>query len=199
MRSSRENRAIAAAVRCYSSRWRSRHGDDATLLASALLKDGVPWWSIALNFLGGATRERITRMPNRRFATTLVAVVVGIVAVPLTFFASLAPASASSVNVVIGISNPVDAARQLESGFSSHHFKISVTEKVVPARLVGSIVSASANVTLDSNGRIIGERRGPCVGGSFGCIDGLVLPLHFSGVARVTIGLASPLKEVNGR
>lgn len=191
MRPSRERRVVAAAVRCYSARWRVRHGDEATLIASALLDDGIPWWSVTLNFLGGATRERISRRASLRLGTTVAALAVFVAAVPLALFASLDSASASSVNVVIAISNPNDAARQLESAFSSHHFQVTVTERVAPATLVGSILSVRAKGASSASARIISELRGPCVGGSSGCIDGLVLPRHFSGTAYVTIGRAA--------
>jgi hypothetical protein len=191
MRPSRERRVVAAAVRCYSARWRQRHGDEATLIASALLDDGVPWWSVTLSFLGGAARERFVRRASLRLRTTVAALSVVVAAVPLALFASLDSASASSFNVVIAISNPNDAARQLETAFASHHFQVTVTERVAPATLVGSILSVHTNGASSASTRIIGERRGPCVGGSSGCIDGLVLPRHFSGTAHVTIGRAA--------
>jgi len=196
MRPSRERRVVAAAVRCYPVRWRLRHGDEATVLASALLDDGVPWWSVTLNFLGGATRERIVRQPSMRLGTTLAALTVFVAAVPVALFASLDSASASSVNVVIAISNPADAARQLESAFSSHHFKVTVTERVAPAKLVGSILSAGTNGSKSASARIIAELHGTCVGGSSICIDGLVLPRDFSGTAHVTIGATAASQGV---
>jgi hypothetical protein len=199
MRRSREQRAVATAVRCYPARWRSHHGDEATLLTSALLEDGVPWWSIALNFLGGASRERILRKASLRVGTTLAAIMIGIAAVPLAMFSSFAPASASSVNVVIVIAKPNDAARQLESAFSSHHFKIAVTERVVPTKLVGSILSVNTEGTSSANARVIWELRGQCVDGSSGCVDGLVLPLSFSRTALVTIGRAAHSTRNRGR
>jgi hypothetical protein len=118
----------------------------------------------------------------------LAAITVGIAAIPLVVLASLTPANASSTNVVIVISKSDDAARQLESAFAFHHFKITVTAKSVPPGLVGSILSVSTTGTSGTNARVISEVRGQCVGGAPGCIDGLVLPLHFSGTARVVIG-----------
>jgi hypothetical protein len=199
MRPTRDQRAIAVVVRCYPARWRSRHGEEATLLISALLEDGIPWWSIALNFLGGASRERILRKPSLQVGTTLAAIMIGVAAVPLALFASLAPAGASSTNVVIVISKPDDAARQLESAFSSHHFKITVSERVVPTRLVGSILSANTRGASSATVRIISELRGQCINGASGCIDGLVLPRHFSGNVRVTIGRTAALVNIRGR
>jgi len=169
------------------------------LLASALLEDGIPWWSIALSFLGGATRERVFRKASLRVGTTFAAITVGIAAVPLALLASLTPAGASNANVVIVISKPNDAARQLESAFSSHHFKITVIEKAVPTSLVGSILSVSKVGTSSANTRVVTEIRGPCIGSASGCVDGLLLPFHFSGDARVTIGRATTLESVRRR
>jgi hypothetical protein len=198
MRPPRDQRAIAVVVRCYPARWRSRHGEEATLLISALLEDGIPWWSIALNFLGGATRERILRKPSLRVGTALAAIMIGVAAVPLALLQSLAPASASSTNVVIVISKPGDAARQLKSAFSSLHFKITVSDRVVPTRLVGSILSVNTSEASSATARIISELRGQCINGATGCIDGLVLPRHFSGTARVTIGRAATWINIRG-
>jgi hypothetical protein len=192
MRPSRERRVIAFAVRCYSARWRLRHGDEARLLTSALLEDGVSWWSIFVNLLGGAARDRVVRKPSVRVGATVAAIAVGVAAFPLALLMSLTPASASSTNVVIIISKPDDAARQLESAFSSHDFKLTVTERAVPARLVGSILSVTTYGETSSNDRVISEVRGKCSDGALGCTDGLVLPRHFSGSAHVTIGRAAP-------
>lgn len=199
MRPSRERQVVATAVRCYPARWRLRHGDEAVLLASALLEDGVSWWSIASNFIGGATRERFLRKPSLRVGTTLAAITMSIVTVPLVLFASLAPASASSVNVVIAISNPNSATRQLESAFISHHFKFTLSERTVPTRLVGSILSVNTVGASSTNATVIRELHGVCVDGSSGCVDGLVLPFHFSGIVHVTIGRAVRLSNGRGR
>jgi hypothetical protein len=198
MRPSRESRAVGAALRCYPVRWRSRHGTEAALIASALVEDGVPWWSVALSFLGGATRERV-RKPSLRVGTTLaaIAITVAVAAVPLGLLASLTPASASNTNVVIVISKPNDAARQLESAFAAHHFKITVIQKAVPTSLVGSILSVSTTSASGGAVRVVTEERGPCLGGASGCVDGLVLPFHFSGDAHVTIGRAATLESVH--
>jgi hypothetical protein len=168
------------------------------LIASALLEDGIPWWSIALSFLGGATRERV-RKPGLRVGTTLAAITVAVAAVPVALLASLTPASASNTNVVIVISRPYDAVRQLESAFASHHFKITVIEEAVPTSLIGSILSVSTTRASSATARVVTELRGPCVGGASGCVDGLVLPFHFSGDAHVTIGRAATLESVQRR
>jgi hypothetical protein len=122
--------------------------------------------------------------------TALAVVAVGVTAVPLALLTSLTPASASSTNVVIVISKPGDAARQLESAFSAHNFKLTVTEKSVPTRLIGSILSVSTYGESSANDRVISEIRGKCSDGALGCTYGLVLPRHFSGNAHVTIGRA---------
>jgi hypothetical protein len=193
VRRSKESRIIAAVLRCYPARWRSRHGDEATVLASALLEDGTPWWFIAGSFLGGVAKERAFRKPSWRIGSALAAITFGIAAVPL--FASLTPASASST-ITIVISKPGDAVRQLESAFATHHFKIGVAEKPVSTDLVGSILSVSAvGASIDNAGAII-ELHGHCDGGASGCVDGLVLPLHYSGSARVTVGVPTTLKHV---
>ena len=194
MRRSRENRIIAAAIRCYPGRWRSRHADEATSLASALLEDGISWWSIVGSFLVAATRERVFRKPSLRAGSALAGITVGIAALPLALFALLTPASASDTSVTIAISKPIDAARQLEFGFAAHHLQITVAEKPVSPDLVGSILSVNTVGSSNDNAREIGELAGKCNGGGSGCIDGLVLPLHYSGHARVTVGEARTSK-----
>jgi hypothetical protein len=191
MRRSREHRAIGIAIRCYPARWQLRHGDEAESLASALLGDGVSWWSIFLNFLGGAMRERVLRRPSVRVGSALAALAIGVGAVPFALLTSLTPAGASSTNVMITISKPADAARQLESAFSSRDFKLTVTEKPVPTRLIGSILSVNTYGKSGANDRVVSELRGKCADGGLGCIYAIVLPRHFSGNAHVTIGRAA--------
>jgi hypothetical protein len=193
VRRSRETRVIAAVLRCYPSRWRSRHGDEATAIASALLEDGTSWWSIAGNYLGGVVKERLCRRPSLRVGTALAAVTLGIAAVPLALFASLTPASASGTSVTIVISKPSDAAQQLESAFAAHHVKISVAERPVAPDQVGSILSLSVDASGHGAGAV-SEIHGRCAGGASGCVVGIVLPLHYSGVVRVTLGATSSSK-----
>ena len=52
-------RLVAAVLRCYPARWRSRHGDEAAELAELLIRDGTPARAVALSYLGGAARERL--------------------------------------------------------------------------------------------------------------------------------------------
>jgi hypothetical protein len=197
VRRSQEHRIIAAVLRCYPARWRSRHGDEATVLASALLEDGTPWWSIAGSFLGGAAKERAFRTPGLRVGSALAAITVGIAWIPLALVASLTPASASSTTSTIVISKPGDAARQLESAFATHHVKIEVAERPVSTDLVGSILSVSTVGASSDNAGAISEIYGQCNGGGSGCVVGLVLPLHYSGIVRVTVGAATTSKDVH--
>jgi hypothetical protein len=197
VRRSREHRIIAAALRCYPARWRTRHGDEAVVLASALLEDGTPWWSIAGSYLASATKERAFRKPSLRIGSVVTAIILGITVTPLALFASFTPASASSNTVTIVISKPGDAARQLESAFATHHFKIAVVEVPVPAGVVGSILAIRTPSASGDNAGTIGEVRGQCISGDPGCVVGLVVPLHFSGNARVTVGVATTLRAIH--
>jgi hypothetical protein len=197
VRRSQESRIIVTVLRCYSARWRSRHGDEATLLASALLEDGTPWWAIAGSFLGGAAKERAFQKPSLRVGSALAVITVGIAAVPMALIGSLTTAGASSTTITIVISKPVDAARQLESAFASHHFKIEVARRPVSTDLVGSILSVSTVSSSSESAGSIKEIQGPCIGGASGCIDGLVLPLHYSGSVRVTIGVATASTDIH--
>jgi hypothetical protein len=70
------SRLIYAALRCYPARWRQRHADEAAELAVLLIRDGTPAASIALSYLVGAARERLTPRPGRslsRVAAALLA------------------------------------------------------------------------------------------------------------------------------
>jgi hypothetical protein len=196
VRRSRERRIIAGVLRCYPERWRSRHGDEATEMASALLDDGTPWWSIAGSFLGGVAKERARRKLSVRVGSALVAIAVGIVAVPLAMFATLTPANASGIDVTVLISPHGNAVQQLESAFAAHHFKITISQLPVSAVRVGSILAVSTTSASGNNTGAIGEIHGQCNGGGTGCVVGLVLPLHYSGTARVTVGAATTARDV---
>jgi hypothetical protein len=189
VRRSRESRIIAAVLRCYPVRWRSRHGDEATELASSLLEDGTSWWSIAWSFLRGAAKEQVCRKPSLRIGSAMAAIILA--AAPLALFASLTPASASGTYVTIVISKPGDATRQLESAFATHHLEFAVVERSVATAVVGSILSIrTGHASTDSAGAIR-EVDGRCNGGRPGCVVGLVIPLHYSGRVRVTVGVAA--------
>jgi hypothetical protein len=192
MRPSRERRVVALVLRCYPERWRRRHGDEAQGLASALLDDGVSWWSIVLSYLGGAVRERTVARASVRTGAALAVLAIGVATLPLAVLTSLTPASASSANVVIVVSKPAEAARQLESAFAAHHFKLTLAETTVRTRLNGSILSVTIQGATGTHNRVVGELRGRCADGRPGCTYGVVLPRDFSGHARVTIGRAAP-------
>lgn len=102
-------------------------------------------------------------------------------------------------NGKIPASKPADAAQQLRSAFAAHHIKITVVEDHVSTDLVGSILSVTvAGASPGTTGKIR-EINGECVNGDSGCVDGLVLPRHYSGRARVTLGVATTPKSANGR
>ena len=196
MRRSRENRIIAAALRCYPARWRSRHGDEATALASPSWTTEPRGGPLPGVFLGGVAKERVfegrvcgsvRRWPQSFSASR---------AVPLALFASLTPASASGTKITIVISKPGDAARQLESAFATHHLKITVVEEPVSTDVVGAILSVSTAGSSNGDAGAIREVHGRCNGGGAGCVVGLALPLHFSGSVRVTVGVATTSKGV---
>jgi hypothetical protein len=189
VRRSRENRIIATALRCYPARWRTRRGGEAAVLASALLDDGIPWWSVAGSFLGGAVKERARRRPSVRIGSALLAVIIGAATVPLALFTFLTPANASSTSVTVVISSPGDAVQELQVAFATDHFNLAVDERPVATYLVGSILSAKG---VGASGDItIREIQGQCNSGTSGCVVGLVLPQHYSGIVRVTLGVAS--------
>ncbi|HEY1761249.1 MAG TPA: hypothetical protein VGG17_01535 [Acidimicrobiales bacterium] len=149
----------------------------------------MPWWSIAWSFLGSAVKERVTQKPSLRVGSALAAITISIAAVPLALFASLTPAGASSTVTVV-IAKTGNASRQLESAFAAHHFNIAVAERPVSTGLVGSILSIRTADASSHNANAISELRGQCKDGGSGCVDGLVIPLHYSGTARVTVGAA---------
>ena len=97
MPASRSMRLVTSALRCYPQRWRSRHGDEATEIATLLIQDGTPAWSIAWSYLVGAARARLVTAP-RRFGATVGALLLaaGSLGVPLALLSSSAPASAAS-------------------------------------------------------------------------------------------------------
>src|SRR5580698_10162233 len=59
-------RMVRTVLRCYPSRWRRRHGDEAAELASLLIRDGRPAGSVAWSYLAGAAREWRIPRPSRR-------------------------------------------------------------------------------------------------------------------------------------
>jgi hypothetical protein len=131
-----------------------------------------------------------------RIGSAVAAIILGISVAPLALFASFTPASASGTSVTIVISKPGDAARQLESAFATRHFRIAVVEKPVLTDVVGSILSVDTMGSSSDNAGKISEIHGRCNGGESGCVVGLVLPTHYSGDARVTVGVATTSNDV---
>jgi hypothetical protein len=94
----RPARLVQAALRCYPARWRRQHGEEAADLAAQLIRDGSPAGSIALNYLTGAARERLTPRPGRQLtalACTLLAMAC-LLGVSTGLLASAGPARAAS-------------------------------------------------------------------------------------------------------
>jgi hypothetical protein len=90
-------RLVTSALRCYPQRWRSRHGNEATEIATLLIQDGTPAWSIAWSYLVGAARARL--VTGRRHLGAMVGVlllVAGSLGVSLALLPSPAPANAAS-------------------------------------------------------------------------------------------------------
>ncbi|MGH3121352.1 MAG: hypothetical protein ACRDND_10065, partial [Streptosporangiaceae bacterium] len=89
---------VDAALRCYTRRWRTRHGDEAAEVALMLMRDGVPARSIAWSYLKGAARERLTPRPGRRFAAAAAALLASAssLGVTLALLTASVPASAAS-------------------------------------------------------------------------------------------------------
>jgi hypothetical protein len=99
MPGSRSMRLVESALRCYPQRWRSRHGDEAAEIASLLVQDGTPAWSVAWSYLVGAARTRLVIGPRRRVGAAVSALLLaaGSLGVPLALLSSPAPANAASV------------------------------------------------------------------------------------------------------
>jgi hypothetical protein len=95
----RSMRLVESALRCYPQRWRSRHGDEAAEIASLLIRDGTPAYSVAWSYLMGAARLRLVTGPRRRLgaAAGALLLVAGSLGVPLVLLSSSAPANAASV------------------------------------------------------------------------------------------------------
>jgi hypothetical protein len=100
----RPARLVLAALRCYPARWRRQHGEEAAELAALLIRDGSPAGSIALNYLTGAARERLTPHKGRHLtalACTLLAIAC-LLGVSTGLLASAGPARAASTGHVHG-------------------------------------------------------------------------------------------------
>ena len=100
MDGARATRLVGIALRCYPARWRQRHGAEAAELAALLIKDGTPAAAIALSYLAGAARERLTPRPGPRLTAAACAVLVVACSVGASagLLASAAPARAASTS-----------------------------------------------------------------------------------------------------
>ena len=100
MDDTRATRLVGTALRCYPPRWRQRHGQEAAELAALLIKDGTPAASIALSYLAGAARERLTPRPSPRLTAAACALLVAACSVCASagLLASAAPARAASTS-----------------------------------------------------------------------------------------------------
>jgi hypothetical protein len=100
MDDARATRLIDTALRCYPARWRLRHAAEAAELAALLIKDGTPPASIALSYLAGAARERLTPRPGPRLTAAACALLVAACSVGAAagLLASAAPARAASTS-----------------------------------------------------------------------------------------------------
>jgi hypothetical protein len=189
-------RLVAAALRCYPARWRSRHGGEAAEVATLLLRDGVPAASIAWSYARGAARERLTPRPGRRLGTAVATLVVaaGSAGIPLAILSAPVPAGAASV-VRVRITDRADAAAQLRSLLRARHVGIAVTREPVSPSLVGSIVGSRVTGRLAGQHDIVSYLTGPCRGGARGCAVGIVLPARFAGSAHLVVGQAAKAGE----
>ncbi len=176
----RSMRLVRAALRCYPERWRRRHGEEAAELARLLLRDGRPAASIAWSYFRGAASARLVLRPRGRLGTAVGALLGAgcALCVSLALLSSV-PASAASV-VRVHITDRGDAAGQLESLLRAHHVHLTVVQEPVSPSLAGSIIS--------TGGGALRGIAGPCSGGAWGCTDGIVLPAHFTGAARIVVG-----------
>lgn len=192
MAGSRSVRLVQTALRCYPERWRSRHGEEAAELARLLMRDGMPARSIAWSYFKGAASTRLVLQPRRRLGVAVGALLAAAcsLGVSLALLSSSAPASAASV-VRVRITNRGNAAGQLESLLRAHHFDITVRQEPVSPSLAGSIISSGSKGPSPGGGNILSGITGPCSGGAWGCIDGIVLPVHFTGTARIVVGRAA--------
>ena len=100
MDDARAARLVGTALRCYPARWRQRHGTEAAELAALLINDGTPAASIALSYLAGAARARLTPRPGSRLTAAACALLVVACSVGASagLLASAAPARAASTS-----------------------------------------------------------------------------------------------------
>jgi hypothetical protein len=98
MDAARAARLTGAALACYPARWQARHGDEAAELAALLIRDGKPAGTVALSYLAGAARERLTHRPGRRRGAAACALLAAACLLGLTagLLASAGPARAAA-------------------------------------------------------------------------------------------------------
>jgi hypothetical protein len=104
MDDARATRLVETALRCYPPRWRQRHGTEAAELAALLMRDGARPASIALSYLAGAARERLTPRPGPRVTAAACALLVVACSLGASagLLASAAPARAASTSQARG-------------------------------------------------------------------------------------------------
>jgi len=190
MPSRARRRLVDIAVRCYPTRWRDRHGDEATELADLLMRDGVSAAFVVCSYLRGAAREHMVARPSGRLGRTFASLLVGatLIGVPLVLLDSSTPANASGTEVIAVISSRNNAAAQLESVFRSHHFNIQVIKEPSSPLRVGSILAVKAITEKAGERTVLREIPGRCSGGASGCIDAIALPLGYTGKAQIFVG-----------
>jgi hypothetical protein len=105
------------------------------------------------------------------------------------------PASAASV-VRVRVTSRADAAGQLESQLRAHHVGVIIRQEPVSPSLAGSIITADSTGRPSGGGNMITGITGRCAGGAWGCADGIVLPVHFTGTVRIVVGRAARPGEV---
>jgi hypothetical protein len=110
-------RLVAAVLRCYPARWRSRHGDEAAELAELLIRDGTPARAVALSYLCGAARERLAGRRSRRVsAAAALLVAAGSLGAPLTLLSAGPAAGAAHVSRAPASRTGIRTARQGAQG-----------------------------------------------------------------------------------
>jgi hypothetical protein len=124
----REARLVRTALRCYPSRWRRRHGREASELAALLIQDGTPAGSIACSYLAGAAREWLTPRPGWRLSPAACALLV----------------AACALAVSAGLLAPTTSARA--SSTSPAHARVLC--RPGPARPVPAVVPAPGRSQL---------------------------------------------------
>ena len=99
MHGSRSMRLVESALHCYPQRWRNRHGDEAAEIATLLIQDGTPEWSVAWSYLMGAARAQLLIESRRRLGAAVGALLLaaGSMGVTLALLSAPAPANAASV------------------------------------------------------------------------------------------------------